>query len=134
MFTNPKHRAELQALVMPVVTLSAKNAQNQNVTTTVSSNEAAFVAGEFSTEIVMNNFTRANLAVEDEIARLKNGTTAFVLPGVQILIFPIGLIITSLWTVVGLAAYGYGTFCRYNFREQYRRRMMTQQKASVPRF
>lgn len=119
---------------MPVVTLSAKNAQNEDVRTTVSSNEAAFVAGEFSTEIVMSSFTLANLEVENEIARLKNGTTAFVLPGVQILIFPVGLIITSVWMVLGFVAYGYGTFCRYNFREQYRRRMMIQQKAAVPRF
>lgn len=132
--TDPKCRADLQALVMPVVTLSGKNARDQNVSTTVSSNEAAFVVGEFSKEVVMSSFTLANLAVEDEIARMRNGTTAFVLPGVQILIFPIGLIITSLWMVVGIAAYGYGTFCRYNFREQYRRRMMMQQKAAVPRF
>lgn len=127
-------RGDLQALVMPVVTLSATNAQNQPVSTNVSSNEAAFVAGVFSDEIVMSSFGLAELAVEAEVARMKNGTAAFVLPGVQILIFPVGLIITGIWLLLGLAAYGYGTFCRYNFREQYRRRMMIQQKSAVPRF
>ncbi|KAK3312230.1 hypothetical protein B0H66DRAFT_395968 [Apodospora peruviana] len=126
--------AQLQALVMPVVTLSGTNAQGQTVSTNVSSNEAAFVAGVFSQEVVMSSFTLANLAVEDEIVRLKNGSTAFVLPGVQILIFPIGLVITGLWTLIGIAAYGYGTFCRYNFREQYRRRILVAEKSAIPRF
>ncbi|KAM7189824.1 hypothetical protein V8F33_009850 [Rhypophila sp. PSN 637] len=124
----------LQSHLLPVVTLSGRNAQNQVVSTNVSTTEAAFVAGEFAADVVMSSFAEAELAVEEEIARLKNGTTAFVLPGVQILIFPIGLVITSIWLVLGLAAYGYGTFCRYNFREQYRRRMLIQQKSAVPRF
>lgn len=118
---------------MPVLTLSATNSQGRQVSTNVSSNEAAFVTGVFSQEIVMSEFRLAELAVEDELARLRNGTTAFVLPGVQIMIFPIGLIITSLWTVLGFAAYGIGTYDRYNFREAYRRRVQRVEKSSVAR-
>lgn len=122
---------ELQALVMPILTLSATNSQGRQVSTNVSSNEAAFVAGVFSQEIVMSAFRLAELAVEDEIARMKNGTSAFVLPGVQIMVFPIGLIITSIWMVIGIGAYGMGTYNRYNFRENYRRRVQRVEKSGV---
>jgi len=133
MFANQDCRAQIQAHVMPIVTLSAVNTQGMPVSTNVSSNEAAFVAGVFSQEVVLSDFNRAQLAVEEEIARLRNGTTAFVLPGVQIMIFPIGLIITSVWLALGVAAYAYGTYCRYNFRDQYRRRMIRVEKGSIPR-
>ncbi|KAL2132745.1 hypothetical protein VTI74DRAFT_3428 [Chaetomium olivicolor] len=126
--------AQLQALVMPIVTLKATNGAGQPVSTNVSSNEAAFVTGVFSKEVVMSNFRMAELAVEAEIAKLKNGTVAFVLPGVQLMIFPIGLIITSVWLAAGLVAYGMGTYARYNFREAHRRRMALVEKGGVARF
>jgi hypothetical protein len=118
---------------MPVVTLSAVNSQGQAISTNVSSNEAAFVAGVFSTSIIMSDFNLAMLAVMEEVAALKNGTTAFVLPGVNILIFPIGLIITSIWVAVALAIYGMGTFDRYQYREQFRRRTQRANKESSAR-
>lgn len=118
---------------MPVVTLKAVDGNGQTVSTTVSSNEAAFVAGVFSQEVVMSTFRLAELAVEEEVARLKNGTTAFVLPGVQLLIFPIGLIITSVWMVIGITAYAAGTYARYNFRESHRRMMARVEKGNVAR-
>lgn len=125
--------AQLQALVIPVVTLKATNASGQIVSTNVSSNEAAFVAGEFSRDVVMSNFRLAELAVEAELALLKNGTVAFVLPGIQLMIFPIGLVITGVWLLLGLIAYGMGTFARYNFREAHKRRMAVAQKGGMAR-
>ncbi|KAK4161520.1 hypothetical protein QBC43DRAFT_337187 [Cladorrhinum sp. PSN259] len=125
--------AQLQALVMPVVTLSGTNGNGEQVSTNVSMNEAAFVAGVFSQDVVMSTFRQAELAVEEEMERLKNGEIAFVLPGVQILIFPIGLIITSIWTIVGCSVYAYGTFARYNFRESHRRMVARQGKAGMAR-
>lgn len=118
---------------MPIVTLNATNAQGQIVRTNVSTNEATFVAGVFSQKKPQSTFRMAELAVEEEVARLKNGTTAFVLPGVQIMIFPVGLVITSVWLLLGLVAYGIGTFDRYNFREQHRARMARVQKGGVAR-
>jgi hypothetical protein len=118
---------------MPIVTLKATNGNGQSVNTVVSSNEAAFVAGEFSKDEVMSNYRMAELAVEAELAALKNGTVAFVLPGIQLMIFPIGLIITSVWLVLGLTAYGMGTYARYNFREAHRRRMAVASKGGMSR-
>lgn len=116
---------------MPIVTLTAVNSAGQTVRTNVSSNEAAFVTGVFSQSIVMSDVSRATLAVQNEVAGLKNGTVAFVLPGVQIMVFPIGLVITSIWLALGIAAYGYGTVQRIQYREQYRRRMQRVVKGGV---
>ena len=133
MLTSSVFSAQLQALVIPVITLKATNGNGQVVTTNVSSNEAAFVAGEFSQDIVMSNTRLAELAVEAELALLKNGTVAFVLPGVQLMIFPIGLVITSVWMLLGFLAYGMGTYARYNFREAHKSRMAFAKKGGVSR-
>lgn len=107
---------------MPILTLTAVNATGQTISTNVSSNEAAFVTGVFSKEIIMSDFALASAAVDAVVEGLRNGTVAFVLPGVQILIFPVGLIITSIWLVLGVAAYGYGTYMRIAYAEQFKRR------------
>ena len=116
---------------MPTLTLSAINPQGQKIATNVSSNEAAFVAGVFSQDVIMSEFAIAQAAVDDIVNRLHNpdlndptnpNNVAFVLPGTQIMIFPVGLIITSIWLVIGLAVVGFGTYERMSFREQFRRR------------
>lgn len=107
---------------MPIVTLSGVNAAGQTVSTNVSSNEAAFVAGVFSQEVIMSDFALAQAAVDKMRTKMLNQETAFVLPGVTIMIFPTGLVICGTWLALFLAAWGYGTYMRMNFREQYRRR------------
>ncbi|KAL9950130.1 hypothetical protein D7B24_008626 [Verticillium nonalfalfae] len=114
--------AELEALVLPVLTLTATNTTGQRISTNVSSNEAAFLTGVFSREVVMSEFATAKQAVSNITAELRNGTVAFVLPGVQIMIFPIGLIITGIWTLVGFVAYGIGTYDRISYAESFKRR------------
>ncbi len=118
---------------MPVVTLSGVNPAGQTITTNVSSNEAAFVAGVFSQSIVMSNFALAQVAVDDAVIALKNRTLAFVLPGVSILIFPVGLVVTGIWTLVGIAAFVAGTFARIRFADQYKRRAQLITKGGVAR-
>ncbi|TLD15242.1 hypothetical protein PspLS_10650 [Pyricularia sp. CBS 133598] len=125
--------AAIEALVMPVVTLSAVNPTGQTVTTNVSSNEAAFVAGVFSESTVMSEFGVANMAVDRSLEMLANGTIAFVLPGVSIMIFPVGLIVTSIWTVGLCGAIAFGTFNRIGFREQFRRRTQYAGKSNMGR-
>ncbi|KAK4130255.1 hypothetical protein BT67DRAFT_228129 [Trichocladium antarcticum] len=128
------NEAELQALVMPVVTLRATNGNGKPVSTNVSSNEAAFVAGEFSQRKLMSNFSMAELAVAKDMAAMKNGTVAFVLPGVQLLIFPVGLVITSIWLALFVVAYGAGTYARYSFKQAHMRRVAVAHKGAVSRF
>ncbi|KAL2261257.1 hypothetical protein VTK26DRAFT_4513 [Humicola hyalothermophila] len=130
--TNDMDDGQLQALVMPVITLKATNAAGRPVSTNVSSNEAAFLMGAL-TNTAMSNFTMAQQLVEIDLEGLRNGTVPFVLPGVQIMIFPIGLIITSAWLLIGLLAYGFGTYERYNFREAHRRRIAVVEKGGMRR-
>ncbi|KLU82489.1 hypothetical protein MAPG_01561 [Magnaporthiopsis poae ATCC 64411] len=125
--------ATLEALVMPTVTLAAVNPTGQTVTTNVSSNEAAFVAGVFSDSIVMSEFSVANMAVEESLRQLANSTVPFVLPGVQLMIFPFGLIICSIWLVGFVGAVGWGTIERMGFRDQYKRRIALQGKGGMAR-
>lgn len=118
---------------MPTVSLKGVTSAGNTVSTNVSSNEAAFVNGVFSNEVIMSDLALAQLAVNDQIAGLKNGTVAFVLPGVNILILPVGLIVTSIWTFAGLAVYGFGTFQRISYRDSYRSRKARAGKAGTGR-
>lgn len=113
---------KIEPLIMPIFTLRATDSTGQTVATNVSSNEAAFVHGIFAKEVVMSPFNMALLAQQNTTDELKAGRVAFVLPGVNLLIFPIGLVVTSFWTMVGVGAYAFGTYERYNYRESYRRR------------
>lgn len=130
---QPMTMGVLEALIMPTVSLKGVNSAGNTITTNVSSNEAAFVNGVFSKEIIMSDLALAQLAVNDELAGLRNGTVAFLLPGVNILIFPVGLVVTSFWSLIGFAAYGYGTFQRINYRESYRSRKARAGKSSAGR-
>ncbi|CAK7210572.1 hypothetical protein SCUCBS95973_000832 [Sporothrix curviconia] len=133
MMTTDMSMAQLEALVMPVVTLTGTNGNGETVATNVSSNEAAFVAGVFSDAVVMSNTTLAQAAVNEVISGLSNSTVAFVLPGVQIILFPIGLVIISVWLAVGLAVIGFGMFERMSYRDQYKRRAVMSTKPTSNR-
>lgn len=116
---------------MPIVTLSATNSAGQSVSTNVSSTEAAFVAGVFADDVVLSATAQAQLAVNDIVAGLRNGTVAFVLPGQQVLIFPIGLVVTLVWLLLGTVAVAVGTYERINFRESFRRQRRRLGKARM---
>jgi hypothetical protein len=47
----------------------------------------------------------------------------FVVPGTSLAFFPVGLVVTCVWTAGFFLAVGGGTFGRIQFREQYRRRV-----------
>lgn len=119
---------------MPTVSLKGVTAAGNTVTTNVSSNEAAFVNGVFSKEVIMSDLALAQVAVNDVVSGLKNGTVAFVMPGVNVLIFPVGLIVTGLWAVLGVAAYTYGTFMRISYRDSYRAGKARQAKSTGKTF
>ncbi|KAK7958070.1 hypothetical protein PG996_010488 [Apiospora saccharicola] len=131
---QPMTMGVLEALVLPQVTLSATNVGGASVNTNVSSNEAVFVNGVFSREVIMSDIAHAQLAVNDMVAGLANGTVAFILPGVEVLIFPVGLIITGTWMLVGFAIYGFGTFERINHRHTFRTRKMREGKGGLATF
>lgn len=123
-------RSAFETLLIPTLTLTARSAVGSPITTNVSLNEASFLTGVFSNEIVMGDFSAAQAAVAVQVAALNNGqgsgTVPFVLPGTQVMIFPAGLIIVSVWLLAAVAAYGYGTWQRMQYRDMYKRRLAFQ--------
>ncbi|KJK84516.1 hypothetical protein H634G_00037 [Metarhizium anisopliae BRIP 53293] len=115
--------AAFEAVLIPTFTLTATNSTGGTVQTNVSMNEASFLTGVFSKSVVMSDFSAAQAAVTKQLDLLHNGTIAFILPGTQIMIFPIGAIITSIWLGLGLLAYGWGTYERMNYAERYKRNL-----------
>ncbi|EFY89644.1 hypothetical protein MAC_04297 [Metarhizium acridum CQMa 102] len=123
--------AAFEAVLIPTFTLTATNSTGSSVQTNVSMNEASFLTGVFSKSVVMSDFSAAQAAVTKQLDLLHNGTIAFILPGTQIMIFPIGAIITSIWLALGLVAYGWGTFERMNYAEKYKRNLAGMRVAST---
>jgi hypothetical protein len=117
-------RSALEALLMPSLSLIARSPRSSgNLTTVLSPNEASFVTGVFSTLTPQSAFSLAQAAVSSSLTLLEEGDIAFVLPGTQILIFPIGLVITGTWALLGCGVYAFGTVERWRFREGYRERV-----------
>ncbi|KAI9788067.1 MAG: hypothetical protein M1816_007279 [Peltula sp. TS41687] len=104
---TPMNLTQLVTLLAPNVTLTAIDPK-QSISTTLTSKEASFVNGVFAGSPV----------------GAASRPTPFELPGRRLEIFPVGLIIASVWATVGVGIMAWGTFGRYQFRQQYRRRKM----------
>lgn len=124
MYLTRHPSADLEALVMPTLTLSAVTSTGARISSNVSLNEAVFIVGVFSKDVILSDFAAAQQAVSLQQAGLKNGTVAFVLPGVNLMIFPTGLVITGTWLLIGMAVYGFGTYERIQHVTAYKRRAM----------
>jgi len=110
--------ADLEKALTPTVTLTGQEPTGQTVNTTLSSDEATFVSGIFAEPGIG---TKAQVAPPMQTLVVAPGAP-FVVPGLNILIYPVGGIITGIWTVLFIATLAYGTIGRMQFREQYRRR------------
>jgi hypothetical protein len=121
--------AALQKVLVPTVTLTGEQPNGQMVNTTLSSNEATFVSGVFAAQVTP---TKSRVIPPMQTLVVASGSP-FVVPGLHILIFPIGGIITGVWVLLFIATITYGTIGRMQFREQYRRRAAQAEKANVAR-
>lgn len=101
----------------------------QTVNTSLSSSEATFVNGVFAKAA-----TTTKAPAQSPLQTLVVASDApFVVPGLNILIFPIGAIITGVWAILFVAAVGWGTVGRMQFRDQYRRRSARATKGDLAR-
>jgi hypothetical protein len=114
------HRAEIQRLLIPQIELSANSPSGQPLTAALSSSDASFLNGVFATTGTVNTDDPAAAASATAAAQ---AAQPFELPGTRLAFFPVGLVITSVWTAIFFLAVGLGTFGRLQFREQYRRRI-----------
>ncbi|KAL3418049.1 hypothetical protein PVAG01_11059 [Phlyctema vagabunda] len=132
--TTGATNATLEKLVTPQVTLTGTATNGQTVNTTLSSSDATFVYGVFSRAVSDGStFTKS----QPQIAPIQTLVVAkdapFIVPGTAILIFPIGGIITAIWTVLFVGAIGYGTYGRMQFADQFKRRTNAANKGNTAR-
>ena len=108
--------------------LSARNPENVDVSTNLSSSDSSFLNGVFS--IASSDDDSPSPSLSDEAARasaseIVASVTADVkveIPGVTLGVFPVGMVVTLVWTMLFLVAVGYGTITRMKYRNQFRRR------------
>jgi len=125
-----------QPLLIPQIAISAVEPGNgQQVNTTLSSTEASFVAGIFSRSAGNSTDPKDILGQPaEQLAVAAEGLpTPFVVPGLALGVFPVGLIVTSAWMLLFSLTVGLGTFGRIQFRDQYRRAIRLQQAESQRR-
>jgi hypothetical protein len=107
------------ALLIPSITLSAdKGGGTMASTNLTSASMVFFVSGIFEGQ----SASGAAAAEPTAAAIAATNAAAFTLPGTTLGIFPVGLIITSIWALLFLAIVGYGTWERIQFRDQFRQR------------
>ena len=122
--------ATLEKLLVPTITLTGTETNGQTVNTSLTNSEATFVSGVFAKAAT----TVTKTAVQSPIQTLVVASDAtFVLPGLKILIVPIGAVVTGVWAVLFIATITYGTFGRMQFRDQYRRRSARATKGDLAR-
>lgn len=111
----------MQAALSPYVLLSGTLTNGTSVSTILANNEASFVTGAFSDPepVVPVAPPMAQAATLPTLLE----PTPFVLPGTALGVFPTGLIITGVWTVMFVTVVGLGTWGRVQFRDSYRRKM-----------
>ncbi|KAG0653064.1 hypothetical protein D0Z07_0376 [Hyphodiscus hymeniophilus] len=130
LLTPNMDNATLEKLLLPTITLTGMQSNGQNVNTSLSSSEATFVSGVFAKAAT----PVSKAAVQSPIQTLVVASGApFVLPGLKIIIAPIGAVITVTWAILFIAIVGYGTIGRMQFRDQYRRRSTRANKGDLAR-
>ncbi|KAF1850784.1 uncharacterized protein K460DRAFT_273976 [Cucurbitaria berberidis CBS 394.84] len=120
----------LQPLLIPQIDLSARNPlTNQDIETTLSSQEASFVNGIFSK--AASGPTNADPQAAASASAAVSSAAPFVVPGTSLAFFPIGLVVTSVWALFFFLAVGLGTYGRIQYRDQYRRRVRAEEARGV---
>ncbi len=89
----------------------------------LSAYDASFVYGLFTQYSTMNMTSRV----------LKNDAQDSALLGTTLAIFPIGLIITIVWTLLLLMVMGYGAVSKKQARDAYRRRVRSRMSGGIGR-
>lgn len=110
---------QVMSLMVPAITVNAVSEESrQPIEAALTLTDTAyFVVGEFRGEFATS---AADPRFQEQAIA---ASSVFVLPGTTFGIFPVGMIVTLSWLVIFVAAYGFGTWRRYQHREFYRKRM-----------
>ncbi|KAF2668481.1 hypothetical protein BT63DRAFT_414486 [Microthyrium microscopicum] len=135
-FTPGMSQDSFKTILTPQISISAVSpSTKQTISTDVSSNQASFVAGVFAT--ATGNLTDPKYLLDkpaEKLAAAAQGLpTPFIVPGLSLGVFPVGLIVALVWLVGFSTAVGLGTLGRIQFREQYRSAIRAQMSGDVKR-
>ena len=125
----------MEPLLIPQIFILANNSAGQTLNATLSSTQASFVAGVFSNSSSLTTDPKTILGnpAAEIVAEQEGAPTPYVVPGLALGVKPIGLIVTSIWTIIFFAAVGLGTLGRIQYRDQYRKQMKAQSSETVRR-
>ncbi|KAF2127610.1 hypothetical protein P153DRAFT_294895 [Dothidotthia symphoricarpi CBS 119687] len=130
MFGDVMTEETLKPLLVPDIDLAARNPiSNIDVTETLSSAGATFVNGIFASKA--DRPTTADPTAAAAASSIAAIAAPFVVPGTTLSFFPVGLVVTCIWSAVLFIAVGLGTCGRIQFRDQYRRRVLAEKARGV---
>lgn len=114
----------MRSSLIPIISLSGITKDGTELKTELSPQDASFLNGAFA-----DNQTKAFPSSPNSggspgpAAQSSGGSSEFLMPGRKLGIFPVGFVITMIWTFFFVVFIGLGTFDRIRFREAYRRRL-----------
>jgi len=125
----------MEPLLIPQISILATDSAGQPLNATLSSTQASFVAGVFSNSSSLTTDPKTILGnpAAEIVAEQEGAPTPYVVPGLALGVKPIGLIVTSIWTILFFTAVGLGTLGRIQYRDQYRKQIRAQGSESVRR-
>ncbi|CCU77307.1 hypothetical protein BGHDH14_bgh03973 [Blumeria hordei DH14] len=123
-------QTSLQKVLIPMVSLSALDTTGATINTSLSKDGITFVNGVFSGPFLP---TKATLAPPIQTLVVSKDA-AFIVPGLNFLIFPIGLVITGLWTIAFVSTIGYGTIRRTQHRDDFREKSYSSSRDGLTGF
>lgn len=116
----------MRSSLIPTVSLSGTTKDGIELRTEISPQDASFLNGAFAdnqTKASPSSVNTGGGGSSSPSAQSSAGTTEFLIPGRTLGIFPVGFVITIIWTFFFVLVIGLGTFDRIRFREAYRRRL-----------
>lgn len=121
----------MRSSLTPTISLSGTTKDGTVLRAEISPQDASFLNGAFADNQTQDSPSSANRvgggggggSSSSPPAQSSAGTTEFLIPGRTLGIFPVGFVITMIWTFFFVLVIGLGTFDRIRFREAYRRRL-----------
>lgn len=134
--TNDNYRGKVRSYLAPTITVSGKANNGKSLEANLSTDKTSFVAGVLADQVPLpatSGSSPALISTSPSATSTPAKATKFILPGKTLGIFPVGLVITSVWTLLFLGTVCLGTIDRIRFREAYRRRMKRETGKDVAR-
>lgn len=110
--------------LIPTISLSGTTKDGTELRTQISPQDASFLNGAFADNQTKASPSSVNPGGSSSPSTQSSAeSTEFLIPGRTLGIFPVGFVISMIWTFSFVVVIGLGTVDRIRFREAYRRRL-----------